>query len=225
MATGKDDHRPRAYLVVGPERSGTRMLTGLLVMLGCLGNDGHAQPFDEEIPPASGQPIVWRRSYPHGGKEGDAHGIIRHWPPLLTLSDKVIAAGYDPVVLIMVRDWYAVARSQMANELAPDYPSAIDQIRHAYLRLFHSLIVVSTERGYHLPYCMVSYESVTADWSALKSLLADLNLLVPGVMCISDGNGLQILCPTFEGSIEMTSMNLLNANYQYEEKDNDEEDN
>ena len=58
----------RAFLVLGAESSGTRLVTRLLIAAGCHGDGGHQQPFDKwqaASSPFDGKdPIVWRRSYP-----------------------------------------------------------------------------------------------------------------------------------------------------------------
>jgi LPS sulfotransferase NodH len=38
----------RAFLVLGPESSGTRLMTKLLMVAGCYGDDGHVQRLDRD---------------------------------------------------------------------------------------------------------------------------------------------------------------------------------
>ena len=63
----------KLYLVVGPERCGTRMLTEALIVAGCAGNAGHKQAFLDEaslelqLPETEGNYVV-RMSVPHAGR-------------------------------------------------------------------------------------------------------------------------------------------------------------
>ena len=99
-----------AYLVLGPESSGTRLMTRILIAAGCAGYDGHDQVFDTALPIADGRPIVWRRSVPHR----------REWPEIGWMLRLLCEQGYTPRIVVMARDWYAMARSQAsAGHVAP----------------------------------------------------------------------------------------------------------
>lgn len=86
----------KAYLVLGIEASGTRLLTRILINSGALGEDTHAQTFDAQIPFADdiSRPIVWRRSYPHGDSDVD----------LRSMSSDLENKGWTPHAFVIVRD-------------------------------------------------------------------------------------------------------------------------
>ena len=152
----------RAYLVLGPESSGTRMMTRLLLASGCIGDGDHAQRWDEQLPDGE-TPIVWRRSLPHGGE----------WPSLDLMTHKLRKHGYAVFAVVMTRDWTAVARSQMEH-WNHSWESALDNLRTAYPYIFASLL------KFQVPYVMVSYESlVQYGPQSLEDLLASIGLTPP----------------------------------------------
>ncbi len=90
----------KAFLVLGPESSGTRFITKLLINAGCFGDSDHDQRLDiledrerinEEELPHDDTPIVWRRSYPHRGIFADIGNPIRQLRQI----------GYDVRAVIM----------------------------------------------------------------------------------------------------------------------------
>lgn len=65
----------KAFLVLGGESTGTRMVTQLLCEAGCYGDHGHQQRLDNSLP--IDQPlVVWRRSVPHARKMPDIQAMI-----------------------------------------------------------------------------------------------------------------------------------------------------
>ena len=86
----------KAYLVLGIEASGTRLLTRILINSGALGQDTHAQNFDIKIPFADdvSSPIVWRRSYPHGDLDVD----------LSSMTSDLASKGWSPHAFVIIRD-------------------------------------------------------------------------------------------------------------------------
>lgn len=70
----------QAYLVIGPEASGTKLLTACLIAMGAYGDAGNDQRLDEDMTPGHtithGGPIVLRRSVPHGSDRLSADRII-----------------------------------------------------------------------------------------------------------------------------------------------------
>jgi len=91
----------RAYLVLGPESSGTHLMTRMLINCGCLGDWDKRQHWDS-APPTDQTPIVWRRSYPYAGQ----------WPHLSDLTGPLCCAGYNVHIVVMSRDWRCMAQSQ-----------------------------------------------------------------------------------------------------------------
>lgn len=95
----------RFYSIVGPESSGTKIVTSLFVKAGCFGD----APQDEQrldkviFGPESLQSIgvgpdadiVLRRSIPYG----------QSWPDLPFINDLFTGFGYQPLWIILLRDW------------------------------------------------------------------------------------------------------------------------
>ena len=133
-----------AYLVFGPESSGNRLMTRILVGCGCFGDGDHRQRLNT-APPPPGVHIAWHRSVPYA----------KGWPDLCHLIDIVRAAGYMPMGLVMTRDINAVAHSQVNAPHVPDLEIAHKHITRAYRLIFDSLNKRDT------PFCMVSYESLS----------------------------------------------------------------
>lgn len=103
----------KIFIVVGPECSGTRIVTRLLCMAGCAGDYEHEQRLDRfvheedvEIDTILGknEAIVLRRSVPHGKD---------HRPDILRIGAKFQAAGYEPYYIITMRDWICNAKSKI----------------------------------------------------------------------------------------------------------------
>lgn len=151
-----------AYLVLGPESSGTRMMTRLLMESGCVGDGDHEQRWDTGLP--TGQtPIVWRRSLPHGGE----------WPSIDLMTHRLREQGYTVYAIVMMRDWTAVAHSQIEH-WGHTWETALDNIRTAYPYIFSSLL------KFQVPYVMVSYESLVQHGSqSLNELFGSIGLTPP----------------------------------------------
>src|SRR5581483_9496380 len=92
----------RAFLVLGPESSGTRLVTRCLIAAGCQGCGDHAQDLDASLDGAADL-IVWRRSLPHGSL----------WPDLREMLLALRSHGYAVQVLVTVRSHYCMVRSQI----------------------------------------------------------------------------------------------------------------
>ena len=126
----------RAFLVLGPVSSGTRLMTRLLIMAGCKGSGKHDQPFDDELP--VNEPLIaWRRSVPHRGWKlpniQDMRGQLK---------------GYETTAIITSRDWYPTAKSIVKNHPPETMAEAYDSIQNAYRFIFSNI------RG--LPYELVN---------------------------------------------------------------------
>jgi hypothetical protein len=126
---------PRAFLVLGAESSGTRLLTRILMACGCKGDHGHRQRFDNR--PISGDPIVWRRSVPHERQWLDLSGLVAR------LRD------YEITPVVIVRDFAAVTASQVACGHVSSLEQARAHVGRAYSEIFtqlarHDLVPVVT---------------------------------------------------------------------------------
>lgn len=160
-----------AYLVIGPESSGTRMMTKILIKAGCAGDSGHIQRWDTQ--PLLGNNIVWRRSVPHAG----------HSLSSVRFANLAKSQGYTPVLIIMNRDWHAAAQSKVSQSLAVDYNSALLAIASAYNFLYEGL----NKTDYK--FITVSYESlVQRPMKVLKQISLFTKLPINTNYKIKDGN-------------------------------------
>lgn len=130
----------KAFLVLGPESTGTRLMTQILISAGCQGDAGHFQKFDEYIPEVT--PIVWRRSYPHFG----------NWPNLFVMLEEL--ANYECHAIVTVRHPHATERSQVANKHVKTTKIARENVSKAYQRIFMSLSTSGT------PFTVIPFESL-----------------------------------------------------------------
>jgi hypothetical protein len=162
----------RAYLVLGPESSGTRLMTRLLIAAGCYGDSDHHQRLDTAIP--GREPfLAWRRSIPHGGT----------WPDLERMVEIVAALSYGVTAVIMSRDWHSMAISQEQAPHAESAGAALEQIQMAYRYIFASL-------PDDMPFEIVNYEAVVMrPRGTIKYLFTRLGLPVPELPYIYDANG------------------------------------
>lgn len=151
----------RAFLILGPESSGTRLLAEILVKAGCRGEYSHEQEFDKGS--ISGECIVWRRSVPHAQK---------HLPEFSDEVEKKLR-DYDVHVLVPTRGWHAMLMSQVRRGHVKGLDLAHKRTQRAYLDIFNFLGEVQWD------FTVVSYEGLTHEPKYLDSLLDDLGL--PGV--------------------------------------------
>ena len=93
----------RAFFVIGPESSGTRMVTDALIRAGVYGQPGHSQEMDNLDFCGRPEQIVFRRSVPHGDLWPDLHRIIR----------RMRESGYSVVPIVTYRDKDFCVRSQL----------------------------------------------------------------------------------------------------------------
>lgn len=136
--------RRRAFIVLGPESSGTRLMTKLLVHAGCEGDIGDEQRFDQAFKPVSDM-VVWRRSLPYGWPQ-------RCWPDLDNILAQLITWGcQDPKVVIMVRNQYCTEMSQIRNGHVGNGRDAADNILRA-MHLITSFIVDHSLAAYYFTY-------------------------------------------------------------------------
>jgi len=160
----------KAILVFGPESSGTRLMTKILMKCGCIGDGDHYQRFDEGLPfpDSKDMVIVWRRSFPHAS----------YWPNAFEMVEKLRKAGYTDIrVVVMSRDWYPSAMSQ--NELyhsGSTLEDGMERIREAYRRIFDFLIKSN------LKYVVVNYEAlIQRPGDVMRWVCAELGIPFKGI--------------------------------------------
>jgi hypothetical protein len=168
----------RAVLVMGPESSGTRLATRILVAAGCQGDDGHEQRWDAGLPvriPSmpEGAPLVWRRSVPHGGR----------WPDLVTWIQWVRTRGYAVQAVVTTRDWRCMVESQVQTGHVRTPGQATNNIERAYDCIFGALGLALA------PFVTLSYESLVQRPERVQRWLAE-TLRLPRVpqVPVCDGN-------------------------------------
>lgn len=180
-----NEETKHAILVVGPESSGTRLMTAALIAAGCTGDATHEQRLDES--PPDDPLIVWRRSYPH----------FHNWPDSRDCIHRLRAAGYDVSVAVMTRDWHCMSSSQVRSGHVPDRSTALAHIRRAYVEIFEAM------RAATVPFVLVSYESlVQYRQAALKRVLAEFGLK-PAAIEIRDANRKYYHMPTLHAVDEL----------------------
>jgi len=162
----------RAFLVTGPESSGTRLMTRLLIKNGFLGDAGHVQRWDNLVFPEPERPIVFRRSMPHGGQ----------WPVLRDVIGVLQRKGYDVHVVVMAREWWAMTRSQVKAGHVPNEQVALHHIRQAYA------LIMAAVQTTGVTWYMVPYEALVLHPEAQHHILGVLGLEVVDSGYIYDGN-------------------------------------
>lgn len=140
-----------AFVVVGAESSGNRLMTRLLINAGCHGNGTTDQPTLQEILDSGKENIVIHRSFPFGAK-----GSGRDWPDLMEIHFALVAKEYLPVYIVMVRDPFCAARSAMKAHHIENIHVASYEHDEAYRKIFATIIKLD------LPYIMVTYEGLVS---------------------------------------------------------------
>ena len=153
----------QAFFVIGPESSGTRMLTQAFISAGCYGDGEHQQRMDDLDFHRLPKRIVLRRSVPHDGVWGGADKII-------TLMQ---AAEYPVDVFIIARDKGCTARSQVRVGLASDGDDALQRIVKAWKYIEAEV----GDMGPSLHY--VCYEAFVADAEHRRDIFAAVGLPEP----------------------------------------------
>ncbi len=137
----------RAILVLGPEASGTRLATRILVKAGCVGDDNHVQRLDW-WPPDGASPIVWRRSLPH----------MKIWPDLGQMIRELRHGGY--MVSAVVTDRLT---EPMATAQARDHVKNRTVARGNIVRARVRLGILDNPQGSAMPVYRLQYEDLVAD--------------------------------------------------------------
>lgn len=141
------DRVKRAYVVVGPESSGNKLLTALLIRAGCVGDPRDDGPgMWSIIEPATEQRVALTYSFPHG----------QEWPDLRNVYWRLQNKGYLTWFLVAARDPWCVFQSQEQRRLKP-MPVAMANYQRSYREIFTQLHAIDA------PYLMVPYEAITSE--------------------------------------------------------------
>ena len=166
----------RAVIVCGPESSGTRLATRLLMSMGCRGDAGHTQPWDavrdSDRPDPAGGPVVWRRSLPHA----------KSWPNLGDMVSRLRGAGFEVGGVVTVRCWKCTVKSQEQRGRARG-ATAEDNVRRA-------LQYASTQlNAAQVPWVLLVYEALVArPVEVVRWLAGALGLPAPAEVDVYDGD-------------------------------------
>lgn len=140
----------RGFLVYGSESSGCRWLTRLFIAAGCCGDRGHEQRLEGDFGDDERRKaleldadVVWRHSIPHHGD----------WPNISSHIKVLTESGREVKVFVIVRDWWPMAHSQLANKHVDNIEQALINARKAYASALSSLVTYGC--WFHL----VTYEA------------------------------------------------------------------
>jgi len=134
----------KGILVYGAEGSGTRLFTKILLSAGCIGDSDHSQEFDNDIPEAGDDDLVWRRSFPHA----------RRWPNIEWMVESLRDKGYEVNAVVMCRDWKAQIGSQMGHGHI-----GMERIGYRNAQIVYPAIFTWLS-NLNVPYILVTYEGL-----------------------------------------------------------------
>ena len=135
-----------AVIITGAQSTGNHLMTRILVDSGFIGTVDGNQPFWDDVILGDGgvpDPIytedsdkwfVFRGSMPKGGPG---------WWAIDTAVERLTAYGYLSTVIVMHRDVFATASSQVYKyaDSIPTFETAVDEIRLAYKHIYDRLLV------------------------------------------------------------------------------------
>jgi len=119
----------RAFFIIGPESSGTRMMAQAFVACGAYGDGGHKQRLDSEGFGGKHELIVLRRSVPHG----------MVMPQISKLIQRMRKNNYQVVPIVILRDKDKCAASQVKNRHAANVSDAKQSIKEAIDHIYQQL--------------------------------------------------------------------------------------
>ena len=131
-----------AIIVTGPESSGTRNLTRLILESGYSGKSGHSQPYTtlSNVEIDKPENLVVRWSIPHSDQFVDLSSFIAELKKI----------GYSVRAIITTRDWNCMIKSQVRTGHVNSIDQAKIRTRQAYQHIFS-----------HLNYSKIYYETVS----------------------------------------------------------------
>jgi hypothetical protein len=161
-----------AYFVMGPESSGTRMLTKAFCTLGIYGDYKHKQRTDDLDFSKTPDRIVIRRSLPHG--------LV--WPAIADLVNLMRQAGYGVIhPLLILRDKDSTIKSQLRHTHAKNVSEAKANIQFSV-----DFAVLELGKVGLYP-TVVTYEPFVRHEKVREAFFRQLGLPVP-IMSFFDAN-------------------------------------
>lgn len=119
----------KAFFVMGPESSGTRMMTEAFISLGIYGDNTHLQRLDTEGFNKGHEIIAFRRSVPHGD-------IM---PAISKLISRMESREYQIYPIVILRDKDMCAKSQVKNGHSKNTNAAKQSIAKAIDHIYKEL--------------------------------------------------------------------------------------
>lgn len=161
----------RAFFVIGPESSGTRMLTEAFIKCGAYGCSTHLQKLDVEGFKGDHELIVFRRSVPHG----------KHMPKIQNIIKRLQKNGYEVIPVVILRDKDACVKSQISRKHAKSEMLAKKNIENAIKHIFDEFSKTD------LKFITISYEALVQSKEVQKWFFGLNNFEIPD-MAFYDAN-------------------------------------
>lgn len=186
--------RPDLVLVLGPESTGTRLITALLSrhpeILGTEDAYQHHDILDDvwaelsserldeaasRLPDVDDDVILTRRSFPHGTIPGKSDGCYMDFPEIGLFLSLCRREELEPLALLTSRSPAANLVSWVEERSSPDgnLQKAIRQYQAGYRRIFEVI------EAYDIPFFVTSLEGLLADQEAYLNSLVRLIDLAP----------------------------------------------
>lgn len=139
----------KVYLVFGGEACGNHLATNLLVWAEIKkGTTTHDVILPEKVKEED-FPIVYRRSFPHGGIWYQAEHILN---PIIKRN---ILKEDDVFVIVPVRNWECAIKSSIMRSHSKTKAEAIDKLKKAYKNIFSDIM------NHGFDYMIFSYDEAT----------------------------------------------------------------
>jgi len=155
----------RAFFVIGPESSGTRMMTQAFISSGAYGDGGHAQKLDKDGFNEGHKLIVLRRSVPHGV----------NMPPITKLINRMQNSGYKVIPIVILRDKDKCAQSQVKRGHASNLKGATTSIERAVDHIYNHL------SNFSMPFHVIHYEPFVKSEKVRNAFFSRFNLPPPKI--------------------------------------------
>lgn len=158
--------------VVGPESSGTRMLTKLFIEAGFKGDGTHQQRWDTDNPKAN--KVVFRRSVPHSKRVPNIQKSVKRFR----------AIGYDVKVVVILRSFEFTAKSVVNQKHTGSIDKAKCNTKMAFTEIGHQLWNAKID------FTWCTYEALVAHTQAvMQDLIGFVGCgEVPEQLEVYDGN-------------------------------------
>ena len=136
----------RAFIIVGPSSSGSRFVSRLFVQAGALGETGFVQSFDTQLPEPEAD-IVWKSHNNHLPGAGTI--------PVAQQIKLAQEAGYEPVVVLVFRDVFALTASMTQRQYDFDNEDPYGLNTHWYLRTWSEVLQLDVKTA------ILSYDALS----------------------------------------------------------------